>query len=261
MKFTLSWLKDHLETDASVEEIVETLTDLGLEVEEVEDRGARLRDFTIGRVLSAEQHPDADRLRVCQVETDEGVKQIICGAPNAREGITVVVAKPGVYVPGIDTTIGVGKIRGVESFGMMASEREMELSDEHDGIIELPGGEVGERFVDWLAGNDPAKIDPVIEIAITPNRPDALGVRGIALDLAARGLGTMKDAPKAHVEGQFPCPTTVSIDEDTKTDGCFVFAGRLIRGVTNGSSPAWLQDRLRAIGLRPISALVDITNS
>jgi phenylalanyl-tRNA synthetase beta chain len=142
--------------------------------------------------VKAEQHPDADRLRVCQVETDEGVKQIICGAPNAREGITVVVAKPGVYVPGIDTTIGVGKIRGIESFGMMASEREMELSDEHDGIIELPSGEVGERFVDWLAENDPAKVDPVIEIAITPNRQDALGVHGIARDLAARGLGTLK---------------------------------------------------------------------
>ncbi|MGK7753949.1 MULTISPECIES: phenylalanine--tRNA ligase subunit beta [unclassified Roseovarius] len=260
MKFTLSWLKDHLETTASVTEIAEALTDLGLEVEEISNPGERLADFTIGKVVSAEKHPDADRLRVCQVETDEGVKQIICGAPNAREGITVVVAKPGVYVPGIDTTIGVGKIRGIESFGMMASEREMELSEEHDGIIELPSGEVGERFVDWLAENDPAKVDPVIEIAITPNRPDALGVRGIALDLAARGLGTMKEAPRAHVEGQFPCPITVTIDEDTRTDGCFVFAGRLIRGVTNGPSPEWLQDRLRAIGLRPISTLVDITN-
>ncbi|MGK7654137.1 phenylalanine--tRNA ligase subunit beta [Roseovarius sp. B08] len=260
MKFTLSWLKDHLETTASVTEIAEALTDLGLEVEEISNPGERLADFTIGKVVSAEKHPDADRLRVCQVETDEGVKQIICGAPNAREGITVVVAKPGVYVPGIDTTIGVGKIRGIESFGMMASEREMELSEEHDGIIELPSGDVGERFVDWLNENDPAKVDPVIEIAITPNRPDALGVRGIALDLAARGLGTMKEAPRAHVEGQFPCPITVTIDEDTRTDGCFVFAGRLIRGVTNGPSPEWLQDRLRAIGLRPISTLVDITN-
>ena len=201
MKFTLSWLKDHLETDASVEEIVETLTDLGLEVEEVEDRGARLRDFTIGRVLSAEQHPDADRLRVCQVETDEGVKQIICGAPNAREGITVVVAKPGVYVPGIDTTIGVGKIRGIESFGMMASEREMELSDGHSGIIELPSGEVGQSFTDWLAENDPSKVDPVIEIAITPNRQDALGVRGIARDLAARGAWHAQAARAGAGEG------------------------------------------------------------
>lgn len=260
MKFTLSWLKDHLETTASVDEIAEALTDLGLEVEEISNPAARLSEFTIGKVVKAEKHPDADRLRVCQVETGEGEKQIICGAPNAREGITVVIAKPGVYVPGIDTTIGVGKIRGIESFGMMCSEREMELSEEHDGIIELPSGEVGQSFTDWLAANDPAKVDPVIEIAITPNRPDALGVRGIALDLAARGIGTMKPAPEAQVEGQFPCPIDVTIDEDTREDGCHIFAGRLIRNVRNGPSPEWLQDRLRAIGLRPISALVDITN-
>ncbi len=259
MKFTLSWLKDHLDTTATLEEILYALTDLGLEVEGVEDRAARLRDFTIGYVQSAEKHPDADRLRVCQVDTDEGVKQIICGAPNAREGITVVVAKPGVYVPGIDTTIGVGKIRGIESFGMMASEREMELSDEHDGIIELPSGEVGQSFVDWLAEHDPAKVDPVIEIAITPNRPDALGVRGIARDLAARGLGKLKPGDVAAVDGEFPCPITVTIEADT-LEQCPVFYGRLIRGVTNGPSPQWLQDRLRAIGLRPISFLVDVTN-
>ena len=259
MKFTLSWLKDHLDTTASVDEITYALTDLGLEVEGVEDRGAKLADFTLGYVKSAEKHPDADRLRVCQVETDEGVQQIICGAPNAREGITVVVAKPGVYVPGIDTTIGVGKIRGIESFGMMASERELELSEEHDGIIELPSGNVGDRFVDWLAENDPAKVDPVIEIAITPNRPDALGVRGIARDLAARGLGTLKKRDTPAVEGAFPCPVTVSIDDDT-LDQCPVFYGRVIRGVKNGPSPEWLQDALRAIGLRPISFLVDVTN-
>lgn len=259
MKFTLSWLKDHLDTTASVDEITYALTDLGLEVEGVEDRGAKLADFTIGYVKSAEKHPDADRLNVCQVETDEGVMQIICGAPNARAGITVVVAKPGVYVPGIDTTIGVGKIRGIESFGMMASEREMELSEEHDGIIELPSGEVGQRFVDWLAEHDPAKVDPVIEIAITPNRPDALGVRGIARDLAARGLGKLKPRNVDAVEGAFPCPISVSIDADT-LDQCPVFYGRVIRGVTNGPSPVWLQDRLRAIGLRPISFLVDVTN-
>ncbi|MEM6588072.1 MAG: phenylalanine--tRNA ligase subunit beta [Pseudomonadota bacterium] len=259
MKFTLSWLKDHLDTTASVDEIAETLTDLGLEVEEISNPAARLGEFTIGKVVKAEAHPDADRLRVCQVMTDEGETQIICGAPNAREGITVVIAKPGVYVPGIDTTIGVGKIRGIESFGMMCSEREMELSDEHDGIIELPSGEVGERFTDWLAANDPAKVDPVIEIAITPNRQDALGVRGIALDLAARGIGTMKPAKTAHLEGQFASPIIIEIDEDTR-DGCYVFAGRLIRGVKNGPSPEWLQTRLRAIGLRPISALVDVTN-
>ena len=259
MKFTLSWLKDHLETEAPIDDILYALTDLGLEVEGVEDRGAKLADFTIGKIMSAEKHPDADRLRVCQVDTDEGMKQIICGAPNAREGITVVVAKPGVYVPGLDITIGVGKIRGIESFGMMASESEMELSDEHDGIIELDNGEVGQSFVDWLAANDPAKVDPVIEIAITPNRPDALGVRGIARDLAARGLGTLKLAKEVHFDGTFSCPVSVSIDEDT-LDQCPVFFGRVIRGVKNGPSPEWLQDRLRAIGLRPISFLVDVTN-
>ena len=259
MKFTLSWLKDHLETEASVDEILETLTDIGLEVEGIENPGDRLKDFTIGKVLKAEKHPDADKLKVCQVLTDAGETQIICGAPNAREGITVVVAKPGVYVPGIDTTIGVGKIRGIESHGMMCSEREMELSDEHDGIIELPSGQVGESFVHWLSVNDPAKVDPVIEIAITPNRPDALGVRGIAMDLAARGLGTLKPAPTASVTGSYPCPVGVSIDADAR-DGCYVFAGRMVKGVKNGPSPQWLQDRLKAIGLRPISALVDITN-
>ncbi|MEM9474395.1 MAG: phenylalanine--tRNA ligase subunit beta [Pseudomonadota bacterium] len=260
MKFTLSWLKTHLDTTASVDEIAETLTDLGLEVEGIENPLERLKDFTIGKVLSAEKHPDADRLRVCQVATDQGEKQIICGAPNARAGITVVVAHPGVYVPGIDTTIGVGKIRGIESHGMMASEREMELSDEHSGIIELPSGEVGERFVDWLAANDPAKADPVIEIAITPNRQDALGVHGIARDLAARGLGTLKPLEIAAVPGVFESPIKVTIDDELKAVGCPHFTGRVIRGVKNGPSPQWLQDRLKAIGLRPISALVDITN-
>ena len=191
MKFTLSWLKDHLDTTASVDEIAETLTDLGLEIEEVINPADRLGAFTLAKVKHAEQHPDADRLRVCTVETDEGDKQIVCGAPNAREGITVVLAKPGDYVPGIDVTLSIGKIRGVESHGMMASERELELSDEHDGIIELPSGEVGQKFVDWLAQNDPAKVDPVFDIAITPNRPDALGVRGAARGLAARGLGPL----------------------------------------------------------------------
>ncbi|MGR3376656.1 phenylalanine--tRNA ligase subunit beta [Salipiger abyssi] len=259
MKFTLSWLKDHLDTTASVDEITETLTDLGLEVEGVENPADRLAAFTIGKVLKAEKHPDADKLKVCTVMTDEGESQIICGAPNAREGITVVVAKPGTYVPGIDTTIQVGKIRGIESFGMMCSEREMELSDEHNGIIELETGEVGEKFTDWLAKNDPAKVDPVIEIAITPNRPDALGVHGIARDLAARGLGTLKPIPEVSVPGAFPCSVSVSIDESA-SEGCPVFYGRLIRGVKNGPSPQWLQDRLKAIGLRPISFLVDVTN-
>ena len=259
MKFTLSWLKDHLDTDASVAEITEALTDLGLEVEEVSNPADRLKDFTLGYVKHAEKHPDADKLRVCKVDTDEGEMQIICGAPNAREGITVVVCKPGMYVPGLDITIGVGKIRGVESFGMMASERELELSDEHDGIIELPSGAVGDRFIDWLAENDPAKVDPVIEIAITPNRPDALGIFGIARDLAARGIGTLKTHDYEAVPGDFESPVKVTIDEDT-LDGCPLFTGRVIKGVKNGPSPQWLQNRLTAIGLRPISALVDITN-
>ncbi|MBK5934571.1 phenylalanyl-tRNA synthetase beta subunit [Rhodovulum imhoffii] len=260
MKFTLSWLKDHLDTQAPLDDILDALTDLGLEVEGVENPAQALGAFTIGKVLKAEKHPDADRLRVCRVATAAGEAQIICGAPNAREGITVVVAQPGTYVPGIDTTIQVGKIRGIESHGMMCSEREMMLSEEHDGIIELPSGKVGQRFVDWLAENDPARVDPVIEIAITPNRPDALGVHGIARDLAARGLGTLKPVQVTPVAGTFPSSIGVTIAPETQQKDCPVFFGRVVRGVKNGPSPQWLQDRLRAIGLRPISALVDITN-
>ncbi len=259
MKFTLSWLKKHLDTTATVDEITYALTDLGLEVEGVENPADKLKTFTLAKVKHAEQHPDADRLRVCTVETDEGDKQIVCGAPNARAGITVVLAKPGDYVPGIDVTPSVGNIRGVESHGMMASERELELSDEHDGIIELPSGEVGQKFIDWLAENDPAKVDPVIEIAITPNRPDALGVQGIARDLAARGLGTLKTHAVDPIPASFTPDTKVVIDADT-LDGCPLFCGRIIRGVKNGPSPQWLQDALRAIGLRPINFLVDVTN-
>lgn len=260
MKFTLSWLKDHLETTASLDEITYALTDLGLEVEGVENPGERLGAFTIGYVKTAEKHPDADKLNVCMVDTGTETTQIICGAPNARAGIKVVVASPGTYVPGIDTTISVGKIRGIESYGMMCSEREMELSEEHNGIIELDEDAViGTRFVDYLAAKDPSVVDPVIEIAITPNRPDALGVRGIARDLAARGLGTMKVRDVAPVKGSFASPINVTIDADT-ADGCPVFCGRVIKGVKNGPSPAWLQNCLKAIGLRPISALVDITN-
>ena len=260
MKFTLSWLKDHLETEASLDDILYALTDLGLEVEEVVNPVAKLAPFTIAKVLEAVQHPDADRLRVCKVMTDEGEKQIVCGAPNARAGITVVLCKPGDYVPGIDVTLGVGKIRGVESMGMMASERELELSDEHNGIIELPSGEIGQKFVDWLAVNRPAICDPVIEIKITPNRPDALGVRGVARDLAARGLGVLKPLAVPTIKGSFASPVAVEIDAGLKAKGCPHFAGRTIRGVKNGTSPDWLQARLKAIGLRPISALVDITN-
>ena len=260
MKFTLSWLADHLETTATVDQIADTLTDLGLEVEGIENPAARLAPFTLAKVLEAEKHPDADKLRVCKVLTDEGEKVIVCGAPNARAGITVVLAKPGDYVPGIDVTLGVGKIRGVESHGMMCSERELELSDEHNGIIELPSGEVGERFIDWLAANNPGAVDPVIEIKVTPNRPDALGVRGIARDLAARGLGRLKPLDVVPVEGQFASPVKVTIAPELREKRAPHFAGRLIRGVKNGPSPAWLQARLKAIGLRPISALVDITN-
>jgi phenylalanyl-tRNA synthetase beta chain len=260
MKFTLSWLKDHLDTSASLDVLTEALTDLGLEVEEVVNPAAKLAPFTLAKIVHAEKHPDADKLRVCRVLTDEGEKQIVCGAPNAREGITVVLCKPGDYVPGIDVTLGVGKIRGVESHGMMASERELELSDEHNGIIELPSGEVGDRFVDWLAVNRPATVDPMIHIKITPNRPDALAVRGVARDLAARGLGVLKPLAEAVIKGGFPSPIAVAIDADLKAKGCPHFAGRTIKGVKNGPSPDWLQQRLKAIGLRPISALVDVTN-
>jgi len=259
MKFTLSWLKEHLETDASLDDILYALTDLGLEVEGVENPRDALKGFKLVKVQEAEPHPDADKLRVCKVETDEGMTQIVCGAPNARAGITAVLAKPGMYIPGLDITISVGKIRGVESHGMMASMRELNLGEDHDGIIELEGGEIGMEFADYLAQTDPSKVDPVIEIAITPNRPDALGVHGIARDLAARGLGTLKPLKVETVESTFANPISVEITEAAK-DGCYLFGGRYIRGVKNGPSPMWLQDRLTAIGLRPISILVDVTN-
>jgi phenylalanyl-tRNA synthetase beta chain len=255
MKFTLSWLKEHLETDASLEEITFALTDLGLEVEEVTNPAERLAAFTVGEVLSAEKHPDADKLRVCRVATADGEKQIICGAPNARAGLKVVVAKPGDYIPGIDTIIKVGKIRGIESHGMMLSEREMELSDAHAGIVELdPQAPVGARYIDVRP------FDPVIEIAITPNRPDALGVAGIARDLAARGLGRIITPPIEPVPGEEPSSLAIYLAPDVATEACPLFIGRLIKGVKNGPSPQWLQDRLHAIGLRPISSLVDVTN-
>ena len=263
MKFTLSWLKDHLETEASLDEITEALTDLGHEVEGVENPDDTLGAFRICRVIEAKQHPNADRLRLCRVETwPEGPDgeseevQVVCGAPNARTGLVGVFAAPGTYVPGTDLLLKPGEIRGVESNGMLCSERELMLSDDHEGIIDLPeDAPLGAKYIDYAQVND-----PVIEIAITPNRPDALGVYGIARDLAARGLGKLKPAPSAQIEGLFDCPISVSIDKDARTDGCEVFMGRLIRGVKNGPSPKWLQDRLRAIGLRPISALVDVTN-
>ncbi|MDP3341619.1 phenylalanine--tRNA ligase subunit beta [Frigidibacter sp.] len=256
MKFTLSWLKSHLDTSASLDEILYALTDLGLEVEEVQNPEEKLGRFTIGYITAAEKHPDADKLRVCTVQTDEGERQIICGAPNARAGIRVVVAKPGDYVPGIDTTIQVGKIRGIESQGMMCSGRELEVSDDHEGIIELPeDAKVGQRYIDYAGLND-----PMVYIKVTPNRPDALGVRGIARDLAARGLGTLKPLDVVPVPGAFPCPVSVTLAPEVADKACPHFIGRVIRGVTNGPSPDWLQRRLIAIGLRPISTLVDITN-
>ena len=262
MKFTLSWLQEHLETEASVAEITEALTDLGLEVEGVEDPAATLGAFRIARVIEARQHPNADRLRLCRVEAwpdgPDGPReqvQVVCGAPNARTGMVGVFAPVGTHIPGTGVDLQPGVIRGEESRGMLCSEREMMISDDHEGIIDLPeDAPLGARFIDWAGLND-----PVIEIAITPNRPDALGVRGVARDLAARGLGRLKPRDVPTVAGGFVSPIGVRIDP-VLAQGCPLFTGRVIRGVRNGPSPDWLQRRLRAIGLRPISALVDITN-
>jgi phenylalanyl-tRNA synthetase beta chain len=253
MKLTLSWLKDHLDTDATLDEIVERLTAIGLEVEHVDDKSG-LKPFVIAKVLTAEKHPDADKLRVLSVDTGDGRPiQVVCGAPNARAGLIGAFAAPGTWVPGIDVTLSVGKIRGVESHGMMCSERELQLSDEHDGIIDLPqDAPVGESFAAYAHLDD-----PVIDINLTPNRPDATSIHGIARDLAAAGLGTLKSGAVPPVEGAGACPVKVTIDAP---DLCPGFALRLVRGVENGPSPKWLQRRLIAIGLRPINALVDITN-
>lgn len=257
MKFTLGWLKEHLETQASLDEILDKLTLIGLEVEEVFDPAEALGAFTVAEVLKAEKHPDADKLKVCTVKTADGVVQVVCGAPNAREGLKGVFGPPGSYIPGIDLTLKKAKIRGVESSGMLLSERELELSDEHEGIIELAAdAKVGAPAAKAL-GLD----DPVIEIAITPNRPDCLGVHGIARDLAAAGLGELKDGKVPPVEGAFDNSVPVALEFAKGTeDACPVFAGRLVKGVKNGASPGHIQNRLRAIGLRPINALVDITN-
>ncbi|SON54141.1 Phenylalanine-tRNA ligase beta subunit [Hartmannibacter diazotrophicus] len=258
MKFTLAWLKDHLDTDASLDDVVDALTMVGLEVENVVDPAKALGTFRIAKVLSAEKHPNADKLQVLRVATGDGEPiQVVCGAPNARAGLVGVFAAPGAYVPGIDVTLSVGNIRGVESHGMMCSERELELSDEHSGIIDLPSdAPIGARFIDYA---DLA--DPMIEIAITPNRPDCLGVRGIARDLAARGLGRLKEETITPFHSGFECPVPIALDfPEDKADACPVFAGRIVKGVKNVPSPTWMQKRLRAIGLRPISALVDITN-
>ena len=257
MKFTLSWLKDYLDTSATIDEICEGLIGVGLEVEEVEDKTKALAPFKVGYVQHAEKHPNADKLRLCKVETDAGIIQVVCGAPNARTGIKGIIALPGAFIPGTGITLETGVIRGQESQGMLCSERELLISDEHNGIIELEG--------DWPIGTPATKAlgldDPMIYVKVTPNRPDALGIYGIARDLAAKGLGKLKPLDVTRVPGAFDSPISASLDfagGDTKP--CPLFVGRYIRGVKNGPSPQWLQRRLKAIGLRPISALVDVTN-
>lgn len=258
MKFTLSWLKDHLDTSASLDQITEKLTALGLEVEGVQDRSKELAPFRVAHVVSAEKHPDADKLRVLVVDTGTEKLQVVCGAPNARAGLKGVFAAEGAYIPGSDITLKKGVIRGVESNGMMCSKRELKLSDEHDGIIELPDdAPVGASYADYAGLSD-----PVIDINLTPDRADCAGVRGIARDLAAAGLGRLKPLTEGRlnatpVKGGFPSLIGVTIEAP---DACPLYVGRTIRGVTNGPSPQWMQDKLTAIGLRPISALVDITN-
>jgi phenylalanyl-tRNA synthetase beta chain len=253
MKFTLSWLHDHLETDASVERVVDAMTMAGLEVEEVIDPSARLGAFTVAKIVEAKQHPNADRLRVCQVETVDGIKEIVCGAPNARAGLTTIYAPMGAYIPGSGMTLEPRAVRGVVSNGMLCSGRELEVSADADGILELSDDlAVGTPAAQALSAGE-----PVIDFEVTPNRPDWLGVAGIARDLAATGLGKFKDLAVEPVEGTYPCPISIHL---AAPEACPVFAGRLIRGVRNGPSPQWLQDRLKAIGLRPINALVDVTN-
>ncbi len=257
MKFTLAWLKEHLDTDEPLDTLTDKLTMIGLEVESVADKGKALAAFTIARVISAEQHPNADRLRVCMVDTGSGDPvQVVCGAPNARAGMMGVFVPPGAYIPGKDMTLGVGKIRGVESRGMLVSEFELQISDDHEGIIDLPAdAPLGASYAKW-AGLD----DPVIEINLTPNRADCAGVNGIARDLSAADMGKYKENLPKPMEGKFPCPVSVTLEFGDTPSLCPAFALRLVRGVKNGPSPEWLQRRLTAIGLRPINALVDITN-
>jgi phenylalanyl-tRNA synthetase beta chain len=257
MKFTLSWLKEHLATDAALAEIADKLTMIGLEVEEVRDRAKMLAPFTVARVISVENHPNADKLKVCRVETGDGAPvQVVCGASNAHAGMMAVFARPGALIPGSGLELKIAAVRGIESRGMLVSAREMGISDEHEGIIELPAdAPLGKPFA-ALLGLD----DPVLDVAVTPNRPDCLGVHGIARDLAAAQLGEFKDAGIKPVKGKFPCPVKVTLDFGKTPSLCPAFALRLIRGVNNAPSPEWLQRRLGAIGLRPIHALVDITN-
>jgi len=252
MKFTLSWLKSHLDTQATADQVAEALTRIGLEVEGIDNPAKALAPFRIAKVLSAERHPQADKLQILSVDAGDGPMQVVCGAPNARAGLVGVFGAPGAWVPGSAITLKVAEIRGVVSNGMMCSVRELELGDEHDGIIELAtDAPVGATYADW-AGLD----DPVFDVAITPNRQDCMGVRGIARDLAAAGLGTLKPLAATPVAGDGPGP-------DIRTDdpaGCPAFFGQSVTGVTNGAAPAWMTKRLKAIGQKPISALVDITN-
>lgn len=253
MKFTISWLKEHLATDAALDDIVERMTMTGLEVEGVEDAGAKLAPFTVARIISAAKHPNADKLQVCQVETKLGTLEIVCGAPNARAGLVTAFAPIGTYVPGSGITLEPKPVRGVVSNGMLCSGAELELDTDADGILELdPDLKVGTPLAEALHLND-----PVVDIEVTPNRPDWLGVHGIARDLAAAGLGKVTTKPILPVPGRYASPQKVEIDD---LNACPMFASRFIRGVKNGPSPAWLQQKLRAIGQKPISALVDITN-
>jgi phenylalanyl-tRNA synthetase beta chain len=254
VKFTLPWLKEHLDTTEPLSAIVDKLTMIGLEVERVEDKAKEFEAFKVVSVVSAVQHPNADRLRVCMVDTGDGPpRQIVCGAPNARAGMKAVLGLPGTYIPGKKITLSVGKIRDVESHGMLISGAEIGFSDDSDGIIEMPAdAPVGKPFAEVLGLNE-----PVIEINLTPNRPDCTGVNGIARDLGATDIGDFKDRPPKQVKGTFPCPVKVKIEAP---ELCPAFGLRLVKGVKNGPSPDWLQKRLSAIGLRPINALVDITN-
>lgn len=255
MKFSISWLKDYLQTDATLDEIIEAMTLAGLEVEEVENPAEKLAAFTTAKVIKAEQHPDADKLRVCTVETKDGTKQIVCGAPNARTGMTAVYAPLGAYIPGLDFALDEKprKLRGVESQGMMCSSRELEIGEDHDGIMDLEGEiPVGTPIAEIMGLND-----STIDFEVTPNRPDWLGVVGIARDLAATGLGKLKIPAVKPVKGAFPCPIDVRTEDK---EACPVFMGRLIRGVKNGPSPEWMQKRLKAIGINPKNMLVDVTN-
>ncbi|WP_374529392.1 phenylalanine--tRNA ligase subunit beta [Novosphingobium sp.] len=253
MKFSLTWLKDHLETTATAEEISAKLNAIGLEVESVEDASAKLTGFRVAKVLTAERHPNADKLQVLSVDVGDGTPlQVVCGAPNARAGLVGVLGLPGAVVPAGGFELKKSAIRGVESNGMMCSTRELELGEDHDGIIELPAdAPIGMAFAEYHGS------DPVFDVAITPNRPDCMGVYGIARDLAAAGLGTLKPIVVSSVNGHFDCPTEIRTDDP---EGCPAFFGRVIRGVKNGPSPDWMQDRLKSAGQRPISALVDITN-